>query len=86
MICAGPDGVTVRGSGCCATTVDAVALPDPPTCPDINGYGLDGDVRVIAINGGVDINGGPAIACHGDISNPTTWWALRCLTAATTPG
>jgi hypothetical protein len=48
--------------------------------------GLDGDVRVIAINGGVDINGGLAIAHHGDIGNPTTWWALRCLAAATAPG
>lgn len=36
--------------------------------------------EVIAVNGGVVLNGKPAIGGHGDISNPATWWALHCLT------
>jgi hypothetical protein len=39
-------------------------------------------VRVVAIDGGVDLNGRPAIGGHGDINNPVTWWALHCLTSA----
>jgi hypothetical protein len=38
--------------------------------------------EVVALNGGIDIQGRPAIGGHGDINNPTTWWALHCLTAA----
>jgi hypothetical protein len=39
--------------------------------------------RVIAINGGVGLNGKPAINGHSDINNTTTWWLLHCLVNAT---
>lgn len=38
--------------------------------------------KIIAINGGIDIDGRPAIGGHSDINNATTWWALHCLTGA----
>ncbi len=38
--------------------------------------------EVIALNGGIDINGKAAIGGHGDINNPITWWALHGLTGA----
>ena len=44
-------------------------------------YALNGGRRVIAVNGGVSLDGKPAISNHGDISNPVTWWAMHCLTA-----
>jgi hypothetical protein len=45
-------------------------------------YNLGSGARVIAVDGSGDINGKPAIGGHGDINNPTTWWALHCLTSA----
>ncbi|HJQ02483.1 MAG TPA: hypothetical protein VJ851_12855 [Jatrophihabitans sp.] len=36
--------------------------------------------EVIAVDGGVDLDGKPAIGSHSDVNNPTTWWALHCLT------
>jgi hypothetical protein len=39
--------------------------------------------EVVAVNGGIDLNGKPAIGGHGDINNTTTWWALHCLTGTT---
>jgi hypothetical protein len=38
--------------------------------------------EVIAMNGGIDFNGKPAIGGHSDINNQYTWWALHSLTAA----
>lgn len=43
-------------------------------------YPLLGGARVIAVNGGVEIDGRKSISGHGDISNPVTWWALHDLT------
>lgn len=43
-------------------------------------YDFGDGVRVVAVDGGVDLDGGPAIGGHGDISNSRTWWALHCLT------
>jgi hypothetical protein len=45
-------------------------------------YAFTPGKEVIAIDGGVDIDGAPAIGGHGDVVNPTTWWALHCLTGA----
>jgi hypothetical protein len=42
-------------------------------------YELGGGARIIPIDGSGDIDGAPAIGGHGDINNPRTWWALRCL-------
>jgi hypothetical protein len=58
----------------------ALATTEPAAKPADQGYELDGDFRVIAIDGGTEIDGRPAITGHGDISNQTTWWALHCLT------
>jgi pimeloyl-ACP methyl ester carboxylesterase len=48
--------------------------------PGTQRYDLDAGRRVIAVNGGVNLDGKPAISNHGDISNPVTWWAMHCLT------
>lgn len=48
-------------------------------------YDLTGAARVIAIDGGVLINGTAAIGGHGDISKPVTWWALHTLAAPAHP-
>jgi hypothetical protein len=45
-------------------------------------YPMPDKVRVVAIDGGIDLGGTPAIAGHGDINSPITWWALHCLTSA----
>jgi hypothetical protein len=52
----------------------------PAAIPDRDSYDIAGHRRVIAIDGGAEIDGKPAISGHGDVSNPTTWWALHCLT------
>lgn len=46
-------------------------------------YPMSPGVRVVAIDGGIDVDGHHAIAGHGDVSTPVTWWALHCLTGAT---
>ena len=48
-------------------------------------YDLSGASRVLAIDGGVLLDGAPAIGGHGDISSPVTWWALHTLAAPTGP-
>jgi hypothetical protein len=45
-------------------------------------YDLRGPTKVVMVDGSGDIDGKPAINGHGDVNNPTTWWALRCLVAA----
>jgi hypothetical protein len=45
-------------------------------------YAFPAGKEVIAVDGGVDIDGKPAIGGHSDVNNPTTWWALHCLTDA----
>lgn len=55
----------------------------PAAAPGEEGYRFDGGHRVIAVDGGAHIEGRPAISGHGDISNPTTWWALHCLAGPT---
>jgi len=45
-------------------------------------YDLRGPTEVVMVDGSGDIDGKPAIGGHGDVNNPTTWWALRCLVAA----
>lgn len=62
------------GLGDAAVTVPAHAPGTP--------YDLDVPQRVIAVDGSGEINGEPAIGGHGDINNPNTWWALRCLVHA----
>lgn len=63
----GPAGVDVE-------TVPALA-------PGAGRYDLDG-ARVVAVDGSGQIDGRPAIGSHGDVSNPVTAWALRCLVEA----
>jgi hypothetical protein len=53
-----------------------VVLAGAPT------YKLPSDKRVIALDGGINVQGRPAIADHGDINNPAMWWALHCLAGA----
>lgn len=53
---------------------------EPAAIPGRERYGLGRGREVIAIDGGTEIDGRPAITGHGDISNQTTWWALHCLT------
>jgi hypothetical protein len=50
--------------------------------PGKEDYDLGGGRKVIAVDGGREIEGRPAISGHGDISNPVTWWALHCLTGS----
>ncbi|WP_030208990.1 hypothetical protein [Streptomyces sp. NRRL S-87] len=57
-----------------------LSVEEKAAVPGEDRYPLDGGARVIAVDGGVDINGLPAISGHGDISNPVTWWALHDLT------
>jgi hypothetical protein len=54
------------------------AVSQPVRRPGVR-YDLDGGSRIIPIDGSGDIDGVPAIGGHGDINNPRTWWALRCL-------
>ena len=68
-------GYGPAGLGARAATQNAIAAGS-------GRYELGSGARVIAINGSGDINGKPAISGHGDINNPTTWWALHCLTGA----
>jgi hypothetical protein len=43
-------------------------------------YEIPAGVRVVGIDGGVELADGAAIKGHGDVSNPVTWWALHDLT------
>jgi pimeloyl-ACP methyl ester carboxylesterase len=43
-------------------------------------YDAPQGVRVLALDGGVELSGGAAIKSHSDVSNPVTWWALHQLT------
>ena len=62
-------GYGPAGLGGLAVTQDARAPGSAPyTSPT---------ARVIAIDGGVAVAGGPAIGGHSDISNPVTYWALH---------
>lgn len=55
----------------------------PAAAPGTAGaYPLAGPARVVAVDGGALVDGRPAIGGHGDISNPATWWAMRCLAGA----
>jgi hypothetical protein len=45
-------------------------------------YTFTPGIEVIAVNGGIDLGGHPAIGGHGDVINSTTWWALHSLTGA----
>jgi hypothetical protein len=51
----------------------------PPAVPDTQFYDLSGDRKVVAVDGGVEVDGHPAINGHSDISNQITWWALHCV-------
>jgi hypothetical protein len=62
--------------------LDGLAVVQPALAAGTASYQMPDQVRVVAIDGGVDLNGRPAIAGHGDINNPVTWWALHCLTSA----
>ncbi len=42
-------------------------------------YDLTAPARVVAVDGSLQLDGRPAIAGHGDVSNPVTWWVLRTL-------
>ena len=55
---------------------------EPAAIPGQEDYDLGSGRKVIAIDGGREIDGRPAISGHGDISNPVTWWALHCLTGS----
>ena len=66
----GPAGLDGLG-----TVEDARAAGSEP-------YPMAAPVRVVAIDGGIDLDGKPAIAGHGDINTPVTWWALHGLTSA----
>jgi hypothetical protein len=48
----------------------------------VNPYIFAAGKQVSAMNGGIDIDGRPAIGGHSDINNPATWWALHSLTGA----
>jgi hypothetical protein len=50
--------------------------------PGQEDYDLGSGHKVIAVDGGREIDSRPAISGHGDISNPVTWWALHCLTGS----
>jgi hypothetical protein len=50
--------------------------------PGKENYDLGSGRKVIALDGGREIERRPAISGHGDISNPVTWWALHCLTGS----
>jgi hypothetical protein len=58
-----------------AATIQNAQPPDTP-------YDLSGPARIIAVDCSSDIDGKPAIGGHGDVINPITWWALRCLVHA----
>jgi hypothetical protein len=60
----------------------AAAAVTQPARPPGTQYDLSGQARVIAVDGSGAIDGRPAIGGHGDINNPNTWWALRCLVDA----
>lgn len=45
-------------------------------------YTFPAGKEAIALDGGVDIDGQPAIGGHSDINNQFTWWALHSLTGA----
>ncbi|MFI6585150.1 hypothetical protein [Embleya sp. NPDC050493] len=60
--------------------VEGISAVRPAAVPGQERYDLDGGLRVIAVDGGVEIDGRPAIAGHGEVSNPTTWWAMHALT------
>lgn len=42
-------------------------------------YDLSGPARVLSVDGSGALTGAPIISGHGDINNPSTWWALHCL-------
>ena len=42
-------------------------------------YDLSGTARVLAVDGSGAVARTPTISGHGDINNPSTWWALHCL-------
>jgi hypothetical protein len=44
-----------------------------------NNYDLSGPVRVLSLDGSGAFPGAPVISGHGDINNPSTWWAMHCL-------
>lgn len=64
--------------------LDGDAVVQDAIVPGAARYPLDGQARVIAVNGAVTVTVGgtaiPAIGGHSDISNPVTWWALHDLT------
>ncbi|MGW9213687.1 hypothetical protein ACWGR4_42945 [Embleya sp. NPDC055664] len=59
--------------------VDAISTRRSAAVPGQDHYALGGGLRVIAVDGGVQIDGKPAITGHGDVSNPATWWAMHAL-------
>jgi hypothetical protein len=60
--------------------LDATTVTLPAVAPHGGDYKAAAQVRVVAVDGGVVIDGKAAIDGHGDVSNPVTWWALRVLT------
>ncbi|NUL34092.1 hypothetical protein HRW09_32220, partial [Streptomyces lunaelactis] len=58
----------------------SLAVQENAAVPGKETYPLNGEARVIAVDGGVEIEGHPAIAGHGEVVNPVTWWALHALT------
>ena len=52
----------------------------PAVAPGSQRYRSD-TARVLAIDGGVVLDGAAAIGGHSDISNPVTYWALHSATA-----
>ncbi|MYS84823.1 hypothetical protein [Embleya scabrispora] len=59
--------------------VEGISARRPAAVPGRERYDLGGALRVIAVDGGVEIDGKPAVAGHGEISNPATWWAMHAL-------
>ncbi|MFJ8746778.1 hypothetical protein ACIRL2_46495 [Embleya sp. NPDC127516] len=59
--------------------VEGISARRPAAVPGAERYDLGGGLRVIAVDGGVEIDGKPAITGHGEVSNPATWWAMHAL-------
>ncbi|MEU0937503.1 hypothetical protein [Embleya sp. NPDC005971] len=59
--------------------VEGSSARRPAAVPGSERYDLGGGLRVIAVDGGIAIDGKPAVGGHGDVSNPATWWALQAL-------
>ncbi|WP_331767475.1 hypothetical protein [Embleya sp. NBC_00896] len=59
--------------------VEGISARRTAAVPGLERYDLGGGLRLIAVDGGIEIDGEPAIAGHGEVSNPATWWAMHAL-------